>query len=178
MYKWRSFFVLEERVFWISWQSANCLCFSNAREMCGEKRIKLTDRKPLSITIVCFGAIRYYWVDSESSSKAALYELLKAFSYSAKPAFVETTQVDIKEEVLFSKTEDDCGLTIFSRNFANELVMRKYNIVKRRLLGSHEADKGHWEKPINCMGGKHKTLDPKCQLNSISSILEITVFFF
>ena len=46
-------------------------------------------------------------------TKAALYELLKVFTYSAKPVFVETTQVGTKEEVLFSKTEDDCGLTIF-----------------------------------------------------------------
>ena len=33
------------------------------------------------------------------------------------------------------------------------------------------------EKAINCIGGKHKTLDPKCQLNSFFSILETTVFF-
>ena len=32
--------------------------------------------------------------------------------------------MDIKEEVLFSKREDDCGLTISSCNFANEVVKR------------------------------------------------------
>lgn len=51
------------------------------------RRIKLTERKPLSIRIVCFGTIRYYWVDSESSLKAAFYELLKAFTLFSEACF-------------------------------------------------------------------------------------------
>ena len=63
------------------------------------RRIKLTERKTLNIKIVCFRAIRYYCVDSESSPLKSRFisELLKAFTNSAKPVFMETTQVEFKE---------------------------------------------------------------------------------